>query len=42
MPQDSTVLTAEHIAAAKIFIQLCCKTEENGKNVSTKMILAAH
>jgi hypothetical protein len=31
MPQDSTALTAEHIVAAEIFVQLCCKTEENGK-----------
>ncbi|XP_071679828.1 uncharacterized protein [Lolium perenne] len=31
IPQDSTALTAEHIAAAEIFVQLCCKTEENGK-----------
>ncbi|KAK1670000.1 hypothetical protein QYE76_058159 [Lolium multiflorum] len=26
IPQDSTALTAEHIAAAEIFVQLCCKT----------------
>ncbi|KAM0929041.1 hypothetical protein ACQ4PT_001872 [Festuca glaucescens] len=31
IPQDSTALTAEHIAAAEIFVQLRCKTEENGK-----------
>jgi hypothetical protein len=31
MPQDSTALTPEHIASAEIFVQLCCKTEENGK-----------
>jgi hypothetical protein len=31
IPRDSTALTAEHIAAAQIFVQLCCKTEENGK-----------
>ncbi|KAK1645709.1 hypothetical protein QYE76_063514 [Lolium multiflorum] len=27
IPQDSTALTAEHIAAAEIFVQLCCKSE---------------
>jgi hypothetical protein len=31
MSQDSTALSAEHIATADIFVQLCCKSEENGK-----------
>nr|XP_051217664.1 uncharacterized protein LOC127335112 [Lolium perenne] len=36
IPQDSTALTAEHIAAAEIFVQLCCKTEANGKKIIYK------
>jgi hypothetical protein len=31
MPQDSTALTAEHIAAVEIFVQPCCKTGKMGK-----------
>ncbi|XP_051196719.2 uncharacterized protein [Lolium perenne] len=27
IPQDSTALPAEHIAAAELFVQLCCKSE---------------
>jgi hypothetical protein len=36
IPQDSTALTAEHIAAAELFVQLCCKSEVNGKKIIYK------